>query len=143
MKWMTRCVIFLILNSIVIPVFALTEINKCLTDFKSHIINKNTIWFDDCGLSNNDVPKIVSYLNKHHEITQLYLLNNHIGDEGAILLAKSKTLKMLELRNNDIGKKGVTALASSSIHMLDLQGNKYKSVGLIAIAQNNTSIILG
>lgn len=115
----------IIMNFVLIPTFANGVTNKCIADFKNHIISTDTAWFDDCGLNDSDIPKIVSYLKDHQEITQLYLLNNSISDEGAVLLSKNITLKLLELRNNLIGKKGATALAHSSIHMIDLQGNKF------------------
>ena len=139
MKWIKNTLLCSITSLALLPVYASPTTNNCINDFKSHIINSDTAWFDECGLKDNDVPILISYLDSHPEITQLYLLNNRIGDDGALLLAKNKTLKMLELRNNIIGKKGAIALAHSSIHMLDLQGNQFNGPHLIAMAQNNVS----
>jgi hypothetical protein len=119
--------------------------NECLSHIKPHIISSDTLWLDECKLSDKEMPALVSYLIHHPKITQLYLLNNHIGDDGAFLLAKIKTLKMVELRNNLITLPGATALAHSSIHMLDLQGNKFNSLHRLALKGrgNNEAIILG
>ena len=130
MKWISR-LILMIMSVLFIPAFASGVNNKCITDFKNHIISSDTAWFDDCGLNDRDIPIILSYLKTHKEITQLYLLNNNIGDQGAILLSQNKSLQLLELRNNLVGKKGAQALAHSAIHMIDLQGNKYNSKHLV------------
>lgn len=150
MKRIKKYLLCSITSLALLPVYASPTMNHCLTDMKSHIINSDTAWFDECELKDNDMPTLISYLNSHPEITQLYLLNNQIGDEGAFMLAKNKTLKMLELRNNIIGQKGAIALAHSSIHMLDLQGNKFNGPHVVEMAQNtrlnranNEVIILG
>jgi hypothetical protein len=66
-------------------------------------------------------------------------LHNNISDQGAILLSRNKSLKLLELRNNLIGKKGATALAHSSIHVIDLKGNKFEQEHLVSVAENSSS----
>ena len=53
------------------------------------------------------------------------------------LLSKNKTLKLLELRNNFVGKQGALALTHSSIHLIDLQGNKYSSMRLVAMTHKS------
>lgn len=147
MEWKKYSIVFLLCNLIAPGVFAKNSMNSCLAHISDHIINSDTAWFDDCGLKDQDVPMIVSYLSQHPQITQLYLINNQIGDAGAILLSKNKTLKVLELRNNKINSKGAKALARSNIHMLDLQGNHYNMARATTVAESGKSqdeiIILG
>lgn len=133
---------FLAMITNVIFFAASANANQCIANMNSHIINSDTLWLDDCHLTDKEIPQIIAYLEHHSKITQLYLLNNSIGDAGAMLLAKNKTLKMLELRNNLITVKGARALAHSSIHMLDLQGNKFNAAHLAALNKHAGSHVL-
>lgn len=139
MRWKQELLKIICASLMVAPVFADNNHNQCIAEFKSHIITADTAWFDDCELTDKHIPIIISYLNEHPEITQLYLLNNKVSDDGAIMLAKNKTLKLLELRNNLIDQQGVKALAQSSIHMIDLQGNKVDHVHLLAMNKHSFS----
>ncbi|MEO8401664.1 MAG: hypothetical protein ABI597_07700 [Gammaproteobacteria bacterium] len=134
MKWRISCALLIIFSIASTAMHANTVVNKCLAHMNTHLISPDTAWLDECNLTDRNIKTLSNYLDKHPEITQLYLINNHIGDRGAILLSKHKTLKLLELRNNHIGVKGATALARSSIHMLDLEGNK---LDFIALAKRN------
>jgi len=118
------------------------DANNCLSSIDSHVINTDTLWLDDCGLTDADVPIIISYLGNNPHITQLYLLNNRIADSGAAMIAKNKTLKMVELRNNMIGSSGILALTHSSIHMIDLQGN-LTAPHIMDVAENKKSKLAG
>lgn len=151
MKYLVYYLLLMTTILVTSTVYASSIQNHCLVNINKHIINSDTALLDECNLQDNDIPALISYLNSHHYITQLYLMNNHIGDNGAQLIAKLKNIKMLELRNNEITKIGATVLARSSIHMLDLQGNKFNSSSTADLAQssnnalqrhNNTAIIL-
>lgn len=130
-RWTTFFFFVIMANTILFSTSV--NANQCIAGINSHIINLDTLWLDECHLTDKEVPQIIAYLEHHPKVTQLYLLNNFIGDAGAILLAKNKTLKVLELRNNLISVKGAKALARSSIHMLDMQGNKFNAAHLAAL----------
>lgn len=113
--------------------------NVCLASLNQHIINSDTLILDDCHLNDQDLLTLATYLKAHKNIVQLYLMNNQIGDKGAVLLSQVKQLKIVELRNNQITHRGAKALAQSSIHMIDLEGNQFNKSKSSALAKNNNS----
>jgi hypothetical protein len=54
---------------------------------------------------------------------KIFIYYNFIEDEGALALAKNKTMEMLRVRFNRIGKTGIDALKNSSIGYVYTDGN--------------------
>ena len=90
-------------------------------------------------------------LAKMHNLKKLNLSNessfkyntkmaNHIGNAGAIALAKNKTLIDLDLRFNQVGNEGAIELAKNKIlKKLQLHGNELIEIeGILALATNIT-----
>lgn len=84
---------------------------------------------------------IVLMSSPHLRLKKLDLADNAIGDEGAVVLARSSCLgglQSLELMSTDIGKRGAVALAAStnlrSLTELDLRLNHIGQTGLTALA---------
>lgn len=66
-----------------------------------------------------------------------------LGDKGAAALAKSKSLKQVNLASNEVGFEGAHALSfNTMITHLDLSSNKLGDAGAIVLARNDTLVDL-
>ena len=84
------------------------------------------------------------FLNNPNGFTCIWLENNEIGDEQAIILAnalkKNRTVTELNLFKNQIGDTGAIALAEAlevnrTLSSLNLASNKIRVAGAIALAK--------
>lgn len=132
---------FIISSFITTPVFANKDTNECLAHFNDHL-QDNAAYFNRCNLSDADVPALLSGLSNHPEITALYAYVNSIGDAGAALFAKNKTLEILVIDANQIGNDGISALAQSTIPMLAVGMNKFDVNGFSALAHDKNLVFL-
>jgi V8-like Glu-specific endopeptidase len=78
---------------------------------------------------------------KFNSLTDLYLAENKISDQGMLVLAKCSfpKLNVLDLNNNDIGFLGIKYLSESqspfsSLNYLDLRNNKLLNEGIKFLA---------
>lgn len=94
-------------------------------------------------LTSNILKKIIPFLNKN-KIKVLNLNGHEIGDQGAILLLKVRTLKSLYLKDNLIGDEGAINLVKHRrLRTLDLSGNWLNKDGIKALSESKlTKLIL-
>ena len=91
-----------------------------------------------------DIVLLAEALKKNSTLTELYLYDNAIGDQGATGLAEAlkvnSTLTVLESHLNEIGDQGATSLAealkrNSSLTKLDLSFNGIGDQGATGLAE--------
>ena len=72
-------------------------------------------------------------------ITDLYLYNTFINDDGATALAAHPCLNYLNLNSNRISNAGATALAANcTISAMYLGRNQFSDAGVTALSENRT-----
>ncbi|WP_353278995.1 hypothetical protein [Wolbachia endosymbiont (group B) of Longitarsus flavicornis] len=82
-----------------------------------------------------DINKLISFLQKNKNITELSLIHCNIGNEGAKALANLTNLTELDLHRNNIGNEGAKALANlTNLTKLDLWFNDIGKEGAKALA---------
>lgn len=94
----------------------------------------------------DDIRELVSYLDKHPNITALDISSNNIGDEGAKLLSTIATIKQLNAANCSIKDEGLAALFNmTTIVSLNISSriwrNDKNEIGLksiLALEENKT-----
>ena len=82
------------------------------------------------------VPSTALLLRRTHSVTELYLYNCSIGEDGACQLAEAlrgnSTLKKLWLEGNQLGERGAKALVESLAHNTSLKSlhlsQQYKDI---------------
>ncbi len=90
-------------------------------------------------LIDSDVRKLViPFLTNHPEIKKINLSHNHIGNDGAEVLASISTLTAINLSNNLVRGNGAVALASiPSLIDLNLTNNDIGTLGHAALQERN------
>ena len=98
-------------------------------------INKNQLVLDGCQIKDEDIITICEYLDKHPNVTKLWLDQNQITSEGVETLSKNKTVTFLSLWQNKIDDKGAIILAENneSIVHLNLYDNQITEKGKSAL----------
>ena len=119
-----------------------SSINACSINISQHIKN-NTASFIGCDLHCRDMPNIVTYLNKHPEITIVNFKDNQIGRRGGRVLGEAKYLTYLDMRGNHIGNEGAVALAKqNNLTTLLADNNKISADGITALANSPSLLVL-
>ncbi len=93
-----------------------------------------------------DIKELISFLQENRGITQLFLGNCSIDEEGVKALAKLTNLTKLDLWNNNIGEEGAKALDElTNLTELNLGSNNIGEEGAKALAKltNLTELNLG
>ncbi len=104
--------------------------------------------FEDLDLSNKylhdeDILELCDALKSNTTLRRLHLLCNHIGNAGAIALAKITTLSYLDLTCNHIKDEGAIAFAeNTTLIVLRLSDNNISNIGGQALAKNTNLMIL-
>jgi Leucine-rich repeat (LRR) protein len=148
--------------------FNLSACPKKLRSFFNEVLDSHsdTLNLSDKGISKQDIPCILRFLNAYPHITVLDLSNNDIGKQvpnlalnhtlrtlklnsccvrciGCVALGKNTTLTALELRDNELEDQDVNALAkSTTLKVLDLSCNLITVQGTYALAENPSIISL-
>lgn len=87
--------------------------------------------------------RMIQALSLNTTLTKLALYKANIGDEHAIIIAGSASLKTLSLFGNYVGDGGASALARNTVlTTLDVRKNKIGRAGVVALARNTTLIRL-
>lgn len=95
--------------------------------------SESSLYIDNAGMNDEDVPSLVAALNAKPSITILSLDYNNIGDKGAEELAKLKYVSYLILDRNNIAS-GVYNLASNeTFEMIRLKSNNISEDDLIPL----------
>lgn len=135
-----------LLVALLVSFFATTSAiahRNCLADLESHF-QDHELALSACGLIAQDMPKIIDFLSTH-SVGALDLAYNHIGTEGAKILATHDSLvgDWLDLTSNNIGTEGAAALAKSQyIRWLLVADNNIGSDAIIQMAQNSNFVFL-
>lgn len=96
------------------------------------------IALQDTHIVDKEIPEILHLIHQlRPNIDSIFLNNNKISDEGAIILSRElnhfKNLKTIDLQFNHIGKEGVFALmilqANHPDLLIALHGNKIRDQG--------------
>ncbi len=91
------------------------------------------------GVSDKKLVGMEQYLKEHKNIVELDLSWNNISAEGAKILSKISTIKILNLSSTLIGNEGAEVLAKNkNIETLFLSGCGIGKSGIIALATNTT-----
>lgn len=124
--------------------------NECIADIDKRVSSFSQevkfLYLECCHLSDDDMPFLLSYLDKHKEIKWLDLMGNNIKERGAKQLATNKSIENLLIGSNPIGSAAVIELAkNSTLKQLWLGSNSLTDEAVIALAHNITleSISLG
>ncbi|WP_341810931.1 hypothetical protein [Wolbachia endosymbiont (group B) of Chesias legatella] len=108
-------------------------------DFSEYVVGNKLSLNEEVEV---DINKLISFLQKNKNITELSLIHCNIGNEGAKALANSNltNLTELDLHRNNIGNEGAKALANSNLTNLtelDLHRNNIGNEGAKALANSN------
>src|SRR3990167_3463974 len=114
-------------------------------------VEKNQLTNEGAALLTNNQYLEKLYINQNnigaegaaalikHGWSYIDISNNHIGDQGAVGLSKSPTLKILIATKNNIGDEGAVALAKlPNLNELNLMDNSVGDNGAIALAKNSS-----
>lgn len=114
--------------------------NINVTDSKYYHPEEAELDLNSQALTNQDIQELIlPFLDAHPEIKVLNVSHNHIGNEGAKMLAKNLTLTSLNIGNNWIGDPGIRALAENKMFVsLAAYYNSFGEDGVIALAENTT-----
>lgn len=113
------------------PIFGRLPVGNCLD-------------LSNANLTNDHIPELVEYLEKHSEITTLDISFNNISDKGAQALATLGLIK-LDASNNKIRSAGAQALATknNTLKELDLGFNFITDEDVQELAQHPKLNTLG
>ena len=129
------------------PVFAESH-NQCVANIQSHVEKEESdtlalLNLDECDITDEDVPAIVSFINSRTDISSVNLNNNNIHANGAKALAQVASVKELDLGINYLGDEGAAEIANNkSIDILFLQANDVGDNGAAALAKNKQLVVL-
>lgn len=109
-----------------------------LLSYEDNESHDETLW-NSKGLTDQEMKEIViPFLKEHPDIHTVSLPRHNIGDEGAIELAKIKTIKSLDLFQNPIHDAGAIALAGAKLYALDLSRCQITDIGVKPFRHNKT-----
>jgi hypothetical protein len=126
---MKKIFLCLIISFLSAKLFA-ANMNDCIQHIDGHVNNEPSkatgLYLFECDIHSADIPFVVSYLEKYPNINDLILGENHVDDEGAVLLSKNTTIKTLSICDNDLTSKGAIALAHmSNLYRIDLSNTPF------------------
>ena len=100
------------------------EPNPCIANIDK-LVKENTIDFKGCFIKDEGIKFLVTYLDSHPQIQIVNLRKNGIHYAGGFALAGNTTILQLDLFGNDIGVLGVRALAKShTLKSLDVSSQE-------------------
>jgi hypothetical protein len=115
------------------------EWQNLLEQIGNNLYLKEFLIFNNQGFTDQDIPDLLSALEKNTSIKDLYIFGSQIGDAGAEALAANQSLSDLSLISNQIGDKGAIALAANqTLSYLNLKGNQIGDAGAKALAANQS-----
>lgn len=125
----------LLFSAISFPVFC----NSCLEEINSRVMGRSILYLASCGLIDDDMSQVRTFLDKHPAIATIDLSDNELGDEGVIHIADLSRLKVVSLGKNHIGPRGARALAKSeSLITINLADNVIDAAGAKALAKSKS-----
>lgn len=99
--------------------------------------NKSQVNLDDLNIVDHELVEIISEIDKTcPQVEYIFMKNNNITDDGAVLLGKGLStlakLSFLDLQFNKIGATGISAILTLKLDRpaltLALHGNKIANV---------------
>lgn len=157
MRFLTKIIVLCALS---LP--GITQANTPV-DYAAHV-EGDTLNLPRLGLTDSDMPNVITFLKQRPEIKKLYLTQNEIrvsgakalaevstitslelsynyliSDEGAIALSNNKNFKYLGLANDNIGVAGAKALTKAqNLIELNLARNNIGDEGAAAFESNSS-----
>lgn len=107
----------------------------CLKHLDERIHDASLI-LDSCRLTNQDMPKVVTYLQQNPQINYVYLDKNDIESDGIALLSRITSLVgIYASQNYSLGDAGVIALTRNpNLQFLAFNDDAITDAGAIALA---------
>lgn len=123
--------IITLLSSVLFAISANAQ-NNCLQQLDQHV-NNQQLNLNHCGLKNEDMPVVIAYLKTHQNIRSLNLKDNHINDNGAMMLASGLSVTKLDVSHNAITDVGAEAFAQNAkINSLAIDSQHQTAAGNIS-----------
>lgn len=140
---------FIVLSaSLIMTVSYASKAEECLANIDNHIEGdkKQHLNFEDCHISDNDIPIVTVFLANHREITSASFENHDhiraypdISAKGAKELSNVTGLKYLNFSGNKIGDEGLAAFANyPTLKGLSADYCRITDKGIIELAKNKS-----